>query len=136
MREPMVFLDYAQELAPGARRLEGGTINYPGLIGFRESLRLMREATFEAIESHVLGLCDHLINGARERGIAVLSDVHPQHRSGIVLLSLGTRDVEALNAKALATKVGITVRESGVRVSPHGYNTIADIDAVLNLVVS
>ncbi len=136
VREPMVFLDYAQELAPGARRLEGGTVNYPGLIGFRESLRLMREASFEAIESHVLGLCDHLISRARERGIAVLSDVSQQHRSGIVLLGLGAREVDALHAKALASKVGITVRASGVRVSPHGYNTIADIDAVLNIMAS
>lgn len=136
VREPMTFLDYTQELVPGARRFEGGTVNYPGLIGFRESLRLMRQASFEAIESHVLGLCDYLTSGARERGIAVLSDASREHRSGIVLLGLGARGVEATNAKALASKVGITVRDNGVRVSPHGYNTTADIDAVLNVMAS
>lgn len=131
VEQPMNFLDYGQRLAPGARRLEGGTVNYPALMGFRESLRLLREASFEAIESHVLALCEHLINGAREHGIEVRSDTRPAHRSGIVLLGLNGKKADTLNASAFESKVGITVRENGVRVSPHGYNTVADMDAVL-----
>jgi cysteine desulfurase / selenocysteine lyase len=136
VRQPMDFLDYAQELAPGARRLEGGTINYPALIGFRESLKLLQAASLERIETHVIGLCDYLMNEAQVRKIDVCSDRGKRHRSGIVLLGLGGKSVDALNSQALASKVGITIRDNGVRVSPHGYNTIADIDAVVAVLAS
>ncbi|HEV2878744.1 MAG TPA: aminotransferase class V-fold PLP-dependent enzyme [Candidatus Eremiobacteraceae bacterium] len=131
--EPMDFFDYGQEFLPGARRFDGGTVNYPALIGFRESLRLHTEASFPAIERHVLGLCERLIRGAKEGGIEVKSDVRENARSGIVLLGLGKWREDDLNARALAAHIGITVRDVGVRVSPHGYNNEADIQAVLEL---
>jgi cysteine desulfurase / selenocysteine lyase len=133
VRQPMDFFDYGQELQSGARRFDGGTVNYPALIGFRESLRLLSQAGFAAIERHVLGLCDRLIRGAQRLGIEVKSDLAPGTRSGIVLLGLGSRQADELNAKALAARIGVTVRDTGVRVSPHGYNDEADIDAVLAL---
>ncbi|MDQ6767332.1 MAG: aminotransferase class V-fold PLP-dependent enzyme [Candidatus Eremiobacteraeota bacterium] len=136
VQDPMDFFDYGQELLPGARRFDGATVNYPALIGFRESLRLHSEASFAAIERHVRMLCDRLIDGARTRGIDVKSDESAAARSAIVLLGLGRWQPDHLNAKALADKVGITVRDSGVRVSPHGYNNEADIDAVLELLAA
>lgn len=133
VKEPMDFFDYGQELLPGARRFEAGTVNYPALVGFRESLRLLSAASFDAIERHVLALCDRLIRGAQAQGGEVKSDLDASARSGIVLLGLGRWYAEELKARALASKVGITVRDSGVRVSPHGYNDESDIDAVLAL---
>jgi selenocysteine lyase/cysteine desulfurase len=133
VREPMDFFDYGQELLSGARRFDGGTVNYPALIGFRESLRLHTEASFASIERHVLALCDRLARGAQSKGIEVKSDMSRDARSGIVLLGLGKWHPDDLNARALAARVGITVRDTGVRVSPHGYNTESDIDAVLSL---
>ncbi len=133
VREPMVFLDYGQELAEGARRFEGGTVNYSALIGFAESLRILSSAGFQAIERHVLALCERLIQGAHERGIEVRSDLRPGARSGIVLLGLGERSVEDLNERALHMKIGLTIRDNGIRVSPHGYNTTTEIDAVLDM---
>jgi cysteine desulfurase / selenocysteine lyase len=133
VRQPMEFFDYGQELQAGARRFDGGTVNYPALIGFRESLRLLGQAGFTAIERHVLRLCDRLIRGAHELGIEVKSELAASVRSAIVLLGLGSWQPDELNAAALAARVGITVRDTGVRVSPHGYNDDADIDAVLAL---
>jgi cysteine desulfurase / selenocysteine lyase len=133
VQEPMDFLDYGQQLLGGARRFDGSTVNYPALIGFRESLRLHTDASFPAIERHVRSLCDRLILGAQARGVEVKSDLRPQVRSGIVLLGLGRWSEDQLNARALAARVGITVRDSGVRVSPHAYNNEEDIDAVLEL---
>lgn len=134
VRDPMDFFDYGQELARGARRFDGATVNYPALIGFSRSLRLHTDATFVAIERHVLELTDRLIAGAHERGIEVKSDPAPQARSGIVLLGLGRWNPNELGAAALARRVGITVRENGVRVSPHAYNNDEDIDAVIDLI--
>ncbi|MDQ6780813.1 MAG: aminotransferase class V-fold PLP-dependent enzyme [Candidatus Eremiobacteraeota bacterium] len=133
VKDPNRYLDYSQPLASGARRFEGATINYPALMGFSQSLRLLDDAGFAAIEQHVLGLCDRLIQGAIARGIPVLSSRVPGTRSGIVQLGLGRHDVTVLNEEALRHRVGITIRDSGIRVSPHGYNDAADIDAVLEL---
>ncbi|HLJ84071.1 MAG TPA: aminotransferase class V-fold PLP-dependent enzyme [Candidatus Eremiobacteraceae bacterium] len=135
VRDPMNFLDYAQEFATGAARFEGGTINYPGLIAFGESLRLLDKAGFEKIETHVLALTDRLIAGCGRAGLDVLSSVAQGTRSGIVLVGRGGRSVAELQRRVDDARVQVTVRESGVRVAPHGYNTAADIDRVLDAIV-
>lgn len=133
MKQPYDFLDYAQELDPGAQRLDGGTIAYPAMIGLSESLRLLTEAGLENIERHVLGLTDLLEEEARRRGIEVVSDRSPGARSGILVLGLGGRSVEEVQARANAQRIAVTVRPHGIRVSPHGYNTADDVLSVLDL---
>jgi selenocysteine lyase/cysteine desulfurase len=134
VREPMRFLDYAQELADAASRFEGGTVNHPALVGFGESLRLITTAGLEKIERHVLGLTRRLVEGAAGAGIPVVSSLDERARSGIVLLGRGKQTVEELSKRADAARVQLTIRESGVRVAPHGYNTAEEIDRVLDLV--
>jgi cysteine desulfurase/selenocysteine lyase len=131
VRDPMRFLDYGQELNEGAARFEGGTINYPAVVAFRESLRILTAAGFEAIESHVLALTARLIDGAKRAGIEVASSTVPGTRSGVVLLRPRGRSVAQLQACADAAKIQVTVRDTGVRVSPHGYNTAAEMDFVI-----
>ncbi len=134
VKDPMDFFDYGQELLTGARRFDGGTVNYPALIGLRESLRLHTQASFASIERHVLGLNDRLIRAAHAKGIEVKSELRDDARSGIVLLGLGRLSADEMNARALRARVGVTVRDTGVRVSPHGYNDEADIDAVIDVI--
>lgn len=134
VRDPMRFLDYGQELKDGAERFEGGTINYPALLSFRESLRVLTAAGLDAIEAHVLRLTDRLIDGAKSAGIEVASSTAPGTRSGIVLLKPSRRPVEDLQARVDAAKVQVTVRGTGVRVSPHGYNTLDEMDRVLEAI--
>lgn len=130
--DPMDFLNYEQPLHPSARRFEGGTGNFPGIVAFGTSLKLLTDAGLEKIERHVLALTDRLIRGAQAAGIEIKSDLMPGARSGIVLLGIGSARVEQLIEHTLAARVCITVRENGVRVSPHGYNTESDIDRVLD----
>ena len=134
VRDPMRFLDYGQELSAGAERFEGGTINYPALLAFRESLRALTAAGLDAIEAHVLRLTGRLIDGATRAGIDVVSSTAPGTRSGIVLLKPGGRSVEELQARVDAAKVQVTVRDTGVRASPHGYNTLDEMDKVLEAI--
>src|SRR5579872_6308308 len=74
-----------------------------------------------------------LVKGARRHGVTVRSDEKSGCRSGIVLLDLNGHEVEALAERAQRSHVGVTVRDSGVRVSPHGYNTLKEMDAVIGL---
>jgi cysteine desulfurase/selenocysteine lyase len=134
VKDPMNFLDYTQEFAQGAARFEGGTINYPALIAFGESLRLLGAAGFEKIEAHVLALTDRLIRGCSEPGHEILSSLSPGTRSGIVLVGRGSRSVTDLQHRVDEARVQVTVRESGVRIAPHGYNTPDEIDRVLDAI--
>jgi selenocysteine lyase/cysteine desulfurase len=133
VESPMRFLDYAQPLAAGAQRFEAATINYPAVVAFGESLRILAASGLAALERHVLALGDRLIRGATAAGVEVLSDTDPRTRSGIILLGRRKRSVEELMRRAAARRVGVTIREDGVRVSPHGYNDETDIDAVVEL---
>ena len=133
---PMDFLNYEQPLHPSARRFEGGTGNFPGIVAFGTSLKLLTDAGLDNIERHVIALTDRLIAGAQAAGIEVKSDLERSARSGIVLLGLGSGSVQALLARTLDAHVCITVRANGVRVSPHGYNTGDDIDRVLATLVT
>jgi selenocysteine lyase/cysteine desulfurase len=135
VRDPMNFLDYDQPLHAGAQRFEGGTGNYPGIIALGVSLGLLTRVGLESIERHVLGITGRLIEGAQRAGIGVVSDTRPGARSGILVLDRGGRDVEKLTHRFDAANVGVTVREIGVRVSPHGYNSDADIDRILEVLV-
>jgi cysteine desulfurase / selenocysteine lyase len=134
--DPMSFLEYDQPLHPDAQRFEGGTGNYPGIIALGVSLGLLTGAGLGNIERHVLALTDRLIAGARRAGIEVVSDVRPDARSGIVLLGRSGRSPEELIARSESANVALTVRETGVRVSPHGYNNESDIDRVLEVLSS
>jgi selenocysteine lyase/cysteine desulfurase len=133
VRDPMNFLDYSQPLADGAVRFEGGTVNYPAIVAFGESLRLLTAAGMPAIEQHVLGLNARLVDGAQRAGVAVLSALEEHARSGIVLLGLAGWSADELARRADARGVQVTIRENGVRVSPHGYNTEEDVDRVLSI---
>lgn len=131
VREPMRFLDYAQPLLPGARRFDGATVNYPAVIGFAESLRLITDAGLENVERHVIALGDRFIAGVRARGLPVVSDLDPRVRSGIVVAGRGRHSVDELRRRAKAASVQVTIRDTGVRFAPHGYNTQDDVDRVL-----
>jgi len=133
VKEPMRFLDYAQPLLPGARRFDGATINYPAAIGFSESLRLITEAGLANIEAHVLRLGDRFIAGVRSLGLPLVTDVEPAVRSAIVVAGRGGTSVEELQRRARDARVQVTIRDTGVRFAPHGYNTDDEVDRVLSI---
>lgn len=133
VEDPMRFLDYAQDFAHGARRFEGATINYPAVVAFGESLALLRAAGLPQIEQHVLALTDRVIAAARERGIDVIGETERTVRSGIVVVGHGGRSVDDLSRRAADAGVQASIRDSGVRISPHGYNTIDDVDRVMSI---
>ncbi len=130
--DPGRFLDYDQPLAPGARRFDGATVNYPAVIGFDESLRLLTRAGLDAVERHVLGLTGRVFEAAAAMRLQIVSDPDPKVRSGIVVVGLGGRTIEELSARFRAAGIQATIRAGGVRISPHGYNTAEEIDRVLD----
>ena len=126
------FLDYDQPLANDGTRFEGGTVNFLGVAALEHSLTVIDNAGTHAIEKHVLALSDRLCEGVVARGAVVASHRGEGISSGIVTFSLPGHDPVALGQKLGAEGYCVTFRTTGLRVSPHGYNTEAEIDAFVN----
>ena len=130
------FADYDQPPAPNATRFEGGTPNFIGALSLHSSVQVLEQAGTERIAAHVLALTDRLVDGLRSAGAVIASRRGAAVSSGIVTFALPGADSVALG-KALGREgIVTTYRCSGVRVAPHGYNTYAEIDAVINAVNS
>jgi cysteine desulfurase/selenocysteine lyase len=128
------FLEYDQALAPDGARFEGGTLNYLGIAALDASLSVISEAGTAAISRHVLGLTDRLVSGLEELGAEIASDRSPGRASGIVTFTLAGVDPLELGRALGREGVVTTYRRTGVRASPHGHNTAAHIDALLDVV--
>jgi selenocysteine lyase/cysteine desulfurase len=126
------FCDYDQEHADGAARYEGGTQNFYGIAALDASISVLAHAGTERIGAHVLALTDHLCAALASRGAVVSSPRGAGISSGIVTFTERGRDpVEtgrALGRLGFVT----TFRPSGIRVSPHGYNTWDEIEAFVS----
>lgn len=123
---------------PTARRFEGGTPNYAGVWGLGAALDLLLEAGVDRVGSHVDALCSRLVEGLIEIGVEVLTDRSGGGASGIVAFRPASAGREGVVEAAAASLVEqgfiVRARAEAVRVSPHGYNTVEEIDAFVEAV--
>jgi cysteine desulfurase/selenocysteine lyase len=127
------FLDYKQPWAPDATRYEAGTPNILGALSLATSIELLRAAGIERIAAHVLALTDQLVEGLRRKDYVLLSERTDAERSGIVTFRPRTGDPLALGKRLAAAGIVTTNRAIGIRVAPHGYNTVDEVDLLLDL---
>ncbi|MDW8068069.1 MAG: aminotransferase class V-fold PLP-dependent enzyme [Anaerolineae bacterium] len=118
--------DYNLTFLPDARRFDLGGPNLVGMAGLAEAIELLLEAGIENIQRHTFHLTDVLIADLQQRGYPIASNLHPVHRSPIVAFSV-PGDVRAAYARLRAAKIAVSLRESYIRVSPHGYNTEEEV---------
>ncbi|GAC1355547.1 MAG: aminotransferase class V-fold PLP-dependent enzyme [Vulcanimicrobiaceae bacterium] len=130
------FLDHHQSLAPDASRFEGGTPNFIGALSLAESLSVLAAAGTHEIARHILALTDNLTEGLQSIGASVASVRGEYCSSGIVTFSVPGDDCVVLGKKLQSEAVITTYRPSGIRVAPHGYNTIDDVRRLLEAVQS
>lgn len=125
-------------------RLEAGTPNIAGAIGLGEAIRYLSRIGMDKIEEYELYLRKHFIEGLME--IPYIDILNIEGDSGIVSFNVEgifSQDVAYyLNkynicvragnhcAKILKGEVGVT---SSLRVSFYFYNTIEEVDAILDL---
>ncbi len=126
------FLDYDQPLAPNATRFEGGTPNFIGALSLATTIDVLESAGMDRVAAHVVALTDRLVEGLRGLGAEIATVRGPSESSGIVTFTVPGADPEALGRALQRDGIVTTFRASGVRVAPHGYNTFAEIDALLD----
>lgn len=139
---PFDFANYEQPLKPGAARFEYSSSNLTAIVGLDAALGVFEviDGGMQAVEARVLGLTDYAIAGLERLGYPVVSPRGAGERSSIVCFKPRPEQaemmVQQLVAALAAQDVYIAARGDVARVSPHFYNTLGDIDHLLNVLES
>jgi len=129
---PFDFASGPARLAAPPERLQSGTPNIPALYAARSGYEIVGEIGVETIRSRSLGLTRRLIDRAQAAGWCLNTPLEDHRRGGAVILDVpnGKAIAEAL----IQTGVIVDYRpDAGIRMSPHFYNTEAEIDRALDL---
>lgn len=127
--DPWDFHNYAQPLAPGAGRYEGGSKVMPSLWGMHAALKTLLEFGRAPIEKHILGLTGKLIEDLKAiSGVEVVTPMDPDERAGIISIRLPHgSDEQAVFKGLLQENITVALREGLLRYSPHFYCSPDDI---------
>jgi len=116
-----------------ARRFEPAVPNFAGLFGANESLQLLLEVGPAAIERRIFALLDDLAPELEGRGYRVVSSRRAAERSSLLTFACPPGVDSAALARELDQRaVHCSRREGLIRVSPHFYNSSADIQRLLD----
>jgi selenocysteine lyase/cysteine desulfurase len=121
-----------------SRTFEGfGQRDEATMIAFREALVFQEKVGRAAIEERARALTTQLIDGLKKLpAVQVWTSPAPALRAAVVSFVPGTLDAGKLATALYETnRIGITTRggkdRPGIRVSPHFYNSPAEIDRLL-----
>jgi selenocysteine lyase/cysteine desulfurase len=124
---------------PDSRRYEAGSANLVGLAGLQAGMDLLLEVGIDNIAAELLRKRKWLVPALQAKGYSVLqSAAPPEHASSILSFHKPGVDLPALHAKLEAEKIVTSLRadRSGqryIRLSPHFYNTDAELHRMLEL---
>ena len=117
-----------------ARRFQSGTPPIPSIYAGIAGMELIESIGIEETREHVLHLNAHLIAGIDELGGQVVTPRERDRHGALVCVK--SKDVDALVAALGRWGIVTSSRDSNLRISPHAYNSQADIDLVLEAVAA
>ena len=108
-------------------RFQSGTPNVPALYSCRAGYEIVREIGVDAIRARSLHLTRRLMDLASEAGFRVNTPQADQERGGSVIIDVP----DGASVTDELTRRGVIVDyrpRAGIRMAPHFYNTIEEID--------
>jgi cysteine desulfurase / selenocysteine lyase len=122
--------EYNDTLRGDARRFELITLPYQDFAGMNASVGLLLRLGIAQIRQHLNALHAPLLDWAARSGARVVSPTG-EHGSGILCLAPG--DVGAAYRALKAAHVVSSLREGAIRLSPHAYNTVDEMERVAEI---
>jgi len=135
---PFDFFNYEQPLKAGAARFEHSSPNRLPIVGLDAALGIFEsiDGGMQAVEQRILGLTGHAIAGLERLGYPIVSPQGEGERSGIVCFNVhpDRQDIspQQLVDELASRNIRVAARGNGVRISPHFYNTLEEINTLLN----
>ncbi|MCE7737062.1 MAG: aminotransferase class V-fold PLP-dependent enzyme [Candidatus Heimdallarchaeota archaeon] len=123
---------YHQPFVPwtDARKFQQSMID-PTLNGFNASLETLLDWDVEETYKHVINLQNYLIDLISEiDGFSISSSLEKNERSGII--KINHKESKAIVRYLESLQITVSYRAGGIRVSPHRYNTKADMDKLVD----
>jgi kynureninase len=125
--DPFSFDNRRLEYHPTARRLEHGTPPAPVVFLAQGGLDVIAEVGVGRIRARQRELTEHVIARADDAGLPVRTPRDADRRGGVVNVGVGPAAEKICHA-LLERDVCTDFRGDGLRISPHFFNTEADVD--------
>lgn len=124
------ILDYRYELVRDAWCFDAGMMGFQDFAGFARSVEFIAAIGVETIWRHILEVQAPLVEWLRTRDdVEVVSDLAEERRSGILCI----RPPRAAQVYDALHEAGIVCgfREGAIRLAPHFYNTVTEMERVV-----
>lgn len=129
---PWDFEDREQPLKPTALAWESGTGCSSLFYGLEQSLKLLYDTGINNIQAHLAYLTDGLCNALAGRHYEVVSSRRARESSAIVCIRhLGGVSANEVANKLASEHVVVSPRGDRIRIAPHFYNNVSDIERLL-----
>jgi len=117
------------DLSPTARRFESGSPSVPNVYAALPGFQLLQEIGLENVAVHIKKLAQSLLSSAHDLGIRAKT---PADSAG-PLVVLQCKDSTLLVQKLAESNIVASNRHDGLRISFHVYNTVDDVNAVVDV---
>ncbi|HQL79240.1 MAG TPA: aminotransferase class V-fold PLP-dependent enzyme [Verrucomicrobiota bacterium] len=127
-------------LQPGSQKYEAGTQNLLGIVGLVAAMELILDLGVANIAQELLRKRAWLVPALQAKGCAVAhADAPAEARGGIISFHRPGSDLAALHQKLTDAGVMTSLRgdrtgQKYIRVSPHFYNTDAELTRMLEMI--
>ena len=118
---------YESTLRADARRFELMTLPYQDFAGLNASVDLLLELGIERIRDHIRSLHQPVLAWAERSGARVTS---PLGANGSGILCVAPDGVQEVHRRLKAERIVCSLREGAIRLSPHCYNTLDEMERV------
>jgi cysteine desulfurase / selenocysteine lyase len=129
---PWDFEDREQPFKSNALAWESGTGTSSLFYGLEQSLKLLNETGAENIERHLFALTDHICDSLAEKNYEIVSSRVESEKSQIVCIKhRGGLTSNQIAVHLENERIIVSPRGDRVRIAPHYYNDLEDIDRLL-----
>ncbi len=124
--------DYDYDFFDDARRFEVVTLAYQDFAVANASTRMLLDIGVDAVAAHIASLGTRIVEWAQSRSdVRLVTPAHPARRAGVI--SFASDSLAAMATRLETAQITHTVREGAIRLSPHCYTTIAEVEHVLKI---
>jgi selenocysteine lyase/cysteine desulfurase len=129
--DPFAFNNKTLDWSPTASRFDTGTPPLINAYVARAGMAIINEISPARIRPWLEVLGQRLIDGGRSRGLTLHGSDDMTHKTSTTAFVV--RDSHAVEAAMRARGILPAARGSVIRLAPHFYNTIEDVDRALDL---